>query len=103
MSWRHPILSCLPAGCCLSAVLGPCAQVRFVLCHLRQMFTRKFERLAASYSDAVFCDVLGDENNDTRVRHRASPLSLNTPVLCGSSTRGGCLRFCTGYLIRRGA
>ncbi len=35
---------------------------------LWQMFTRKFERLAASYSDAVFCDILGDENNDTRVR-----------------------------------
>ena len=32
-----------------------------------QMFTRKFERLAASYSDAVFCEILGDENNDTRV------------------------------------
>lgn len=32
------------------------------------MFTRKFERLAASYSDTVFCEILGDENNDTRVR-----------------------------------
>jgi hypothetical protein len=39
-----------------------------------QMFTRKFERLAASYSDAVFCEILGDENNDTRVRR--------TPVCC---------------------
>jgi len=37
-----------------------------------QMFTRKFERLAASYSDAVFCEILGDENNDTRVRRTLS-------------------------------
>ena len=43
---------------------------------MRQMFTRKFERLAASYSDAVFCDILGDENNDTRVRCQASQHSL---------------------------
>ena len=37
------------------------------------MFTRKFERLAASYSDAVFCEILGDENNDTRVRCSPRP------------------------------
>ncbi|KAK9838109.1 hypothetical protein WJX81_001734 [Elliptochloris bilobata] len=35
-------------------------------CRPCKMFTRKFERLAASYPDVVFCEILGDENNDTR-------------------------------------
>lgn len=48
-----------------------------------QMFTRKFERLAASYSDAVFCEILGDENNDTRVRRTLSR-SCMSGCLCGS-------------------
>ena len=71
---QQPLSTRVPAGCCVSALLV--SIVTPALCPLRQMFARKFERLAASYSDAVFCDILGDENNDTRVRYRASQRSL---------------------------
>lgn len=51
-------------------------------CFLWQMFTRKFERLAASYSDTVFCDILGDENNDTRVRLSGVHTSNDCNIEC---------------------
>ena len=61
------VLVCMLLCLCAARVASDTSAVL-----LRQMFTRKFERLAASYSDAVFCDILGDENNDTRVRYSAS-------------------------------
>lgn len=31
------------------------------------MFSRKFQRLAEQFSDAIFLDIMGDETSDTRV------------------------------------
>ena len=31
------------------------------------MFSRKFQRMAEQFQDAIFIDIMGDETNDTRV------------------------------------
>ena len=31
------------------------------------MFSRKFQRLAEQFSDAIFLEIMGDETSDTRV------------------------------------
>lgn len=36
-------------------------------CRPCKMFSRKFQRLAEQFSDAVFLDIMGDETSDTRV------------------------------------
>ena len=41
------------------------------------MFSRKFQRLADQFSDAIFLDIMGDETSDTRV----SPAVLLQKIL----------------------
>lgn len=41
------------------------------------MFSRKFQRLAEQFSDAIFLDIMGDETSDTRV----SPAMLVEKIL----------------------
>lgn len=41
------------------------------------MFSRKFQRLAEQFSDAIFLDIVGDETSDTRV----SPAVLVDKIL----------------------
>ena len=36
-------------------------------CRPCKMFSRKFQRLAEQFEDAIFLDIMGDETKDTRV------------------------------------
>ena len=52
---RLVVLMCKAQGC------RPC-----------KMFSRKFQRLAEQFQDAIFLDIMGDETKDTRVRQETS-------------------------------
>ena len=49
-------------------------------CRPCKMFSRKFQRMAEQFDDAIFLDIMGDETKDTRVS--LCDLNINQYMHC---------------------